>query len=93
MESDTEVSQDTQWDETPRGATSGALRNLGLLAGVIWVVVTFGYALWQMTTDSGDLVEIVIVFGFWLAVALVVLSALIDRIKTLKTDRYREVMK
>lgn len=93
MATEFQVPEDTQWDETPRGAASGILRNFGWLIALAWVVGTLGYGLWQTATGSAELFEVIIVFGFWLALGLVFLSVLIDRLKTLKTDRYRRVTK
>lgn len=87
------VPEDTQWDEAPRGTVSRLLRNFGWLIALAWAVGILGYGLWRAAADSTDLFEVVAVFGFWLALALIFLSVLIDRIRTLKTDRYRRVQK
>ena len=87
------VPDDTRWDEAPRGRGSGFFRNFGWLILLAWVVGMLGYGLWQVAIDTEDLFEVVIVFGFWLGLGLVFLSVLIDRLKTLKTDRYRRVQK
>jgi len=91
--SDFEGPEDTQWDEAPRTELSGVVRSLGWLIGGVWLVMTVGYALWQVATDSENLVETVIVFGFWLAAGLVLLSVLIDRLKTRRNDPYRRIQK
>ncbi len=88
-----QVPQDTQWDEAPRGPISRLLRNFGWLIVLVWGVVLVGYGLWQATTDSTNLFGSIAIFGFWLAIGLIFLSVLIDRLKTLKTDRYRRVEK
>lgn len=93
MNTEFQVPEDTQWDETPRTAASGFLRNFGWLIAIVWVVVTLGYGLWQVARDVEDLFEVVLVFGLWLAFGLVFLSVLIDRLKTRKTDPYRRVEK
>ena len=87
------VPDDTQWDETPRGGLSGFLRSFGWLIMVAWIAGIGGFGLWQLATHTEDLVANLLVFGFWLGFGLVFLSVLIDRLKTLKTDRYRRVMK
>ena len=88
------VPLDTQWDETPRGAGSRMLRVSGWLIGALSVLGIMGYLVWQMTTDSESFrFEALIVFAFFLAIALIVLSALADRLKTRKNDPYRRVHK
>jgi len=93
MATEFQVPKDTQWDETPRGGVSGFFRNFGWLILLVWFVGMLGYALWQMAIETEDLFEVVIVFGIWFGFGLVLLSVLIDRLKTLKTDRYRRVKK
>lgn len=47
-----------------------------------------------MTTDSeSSRFDALIVFAFFLAIALIVLSALADRLKTRRDDPYRSVQK
>lgn len=93
MATEFQVPDDTQWDETPRGGLSGFFRNFGWLILIAWIVGVGGYGLWQMATNTEDLVASLIVFGMWLGFGLVFLSVLIDRLKTRKTDRYRRVEK
>jgi len=93
MTTEFRVPDDTQWDETPRGRGSGFFRNFGWMILLAWIVGTLGYGLWQIATDTEELLEVVIVFGFWLGFGLVFLSVLIDRLKSRKTDRYRRVEK
>ena len=87
------IPEDTQWDEAPRTGMSGVFRSLGWLIGGVWLAVTAGFVVWQVATESENLLEAVIVFGFWLAAGLVLLSVLIDRLQTRKTDRYRRIQK
>ena len=93
MTTEFKIPDDTQWDETPRGAASGFLRNFGWLIAIAWLVGIVGYAIWQIATETEDLIEVVLVFGLWLGFGLVFLSALIDRLKIRKTDPYRKVDK
>lgn len=94
MTSEFHVPEDTQWDETPRGAASRILHNFGWLVAIAWFVGVGAYALWQMATESESVrFEALIGFGLILAFVLIVGSALIDRLKTRKTDPYRKVKK
>lgn len=88
-----QVPDDTQWDETPRTATSTFLRNAGWLVAVVWLIATLGYALWQVANDAEQIFEVVLVFGLWLGFGLIFLSVLIDRLRTRKTDPSRKVQK
>ena len=93
MATEFQVPDDTQWDEAPRGGLSGFFRNFGWMILLAWLVGVGGYALWQMATETEDLIASLIVFSMWLGFGLVFLSVLIDRLKTRKTDRYRRVKK
>ena len=93
MTTEFQVPEDTQWDESPRGAASGFLRNFGWLIAVVWLIGIVGYAIWQIATETEELLEVVLVFGLWLGFGLVLLSALVDRLRIRKTDPYRRVEK
>lgn len=84
---------DSQWDERPQGALSLFARSSGWLLAIIWVVATAGYALWQFWVSAANLVERLLVFGGLAAGGLLFLSVLLDRIRSAKTDPYREVEK
>ena len=86
--------EDTQWDEAPRGNLSRFLNNVGWGLVIAWFVGLGVYIVWQIATDSESLrYEGVIGFALLLAFVLIVLSALIDRLKTRKDDPYRKVQK
>lgn len=94
MTSEFRVPEDTQWDETPRGAASRILHNFGWMVAIAWFVGLGAYVLWQVATESESVrFEALIGFGLILAFVLIVGSALIDRLKTRKTDPYRKVKK
>lgn len=94
MNTEFQVPEDTQWDETPRGALSLFLHNFGWLIAGLWVVGIAAYLIWQIATDSDSLqFEGVLGFGLFLAFGLIVASALVDRLKTRKNDPYRKVLK
>ena len=94
MTTEFRVPEDTQWDETPRGAVSRIFHNFGWLVAIVWVVGLGAYLIWQIATGSESVeFEGLIGFGLMLAFALVFASALIDRLQTRKTDPYRKVKK
>ncbi len=94
MNTEFQVPEDTQWDETPRGAVSQLLHNMGWLTYGLWFVGVVAYLLWQINTDSESVQwEALLGFGLVLGFVLIVLSALVDRLKTSKDDPYRKVKK
>ena len=94
MNTDFQVPEDTQWDETPRSGISRLLHNSGWLIAGLWVIGIVAYLVWQVATESESIrFEALIGFGLLLAFALIILSALVDRLKTRKNDPYRKVQK
>ena len=86
--------EDTQWDERPRGALSRALSSLGWLIAIVWILGMAVYIVWQITSNDESIqIESMIGFALLSALALIVLSALVDRLKTRKNDPYRKVQK
>jgi hypothetical protein len=84
---------DDQWNERSRGAGSVISRSLGWVLTIVWLVTLSGYGMWQLWTSPEELFEKLLVFGGLSAFGLLFLSVLLDRIRTAKTDRYREVEK
>jgi anti-sigma factor RsiW len=84
---------DEQWDERPRGGVSFATRGFGWILGIAWLVTVTIYGLWQLWQAPESLFEKTLVFGGVAAFALLLISVLADRIKTARSDRYREVKK
>ncbi|MDX1501902.1 MAG: zf-HC2 domain-containing protein [Thermoanaerobaculia bacterium] len=84
---------DDGWDETPRGGVSRLSLRVGWAVLLIWLVGVFGFALGQVWSDADSLGERLLLFGGLLGGLLVLLSVLIDRLKSLKDDRYRRVKK
>jgi len=82
---------DAQWDERPQSLASGLSRGLGWILGSIWLAITAGYGLWMAWAGIEGILERLLVFGGVSAVVLLFLSVLLDRIRTYKSDRYREV--
>ena len=94
MTSEFQLPEDTQWDESPRNAASRVASGFGWILVVAWVVGVAAYLLWQIANDGESIrLEGLLSFGLLLAFGLIVLSALIDRLQTRKTDPYRKVKK
>ena len=93
MSTSFEVHEDRQWREAGRTAVSRASRGLGLVLLLVWAAGTGGFALWHVAQGSEDWWEKALVFGGVGAVALLFLSALLDRVRDSRTDRYKEVEK
>ena len=94
MTSEFKTPEDTQWDEVPRGALSRILTTSGWLIAGLWLAGVIGYAIWQASNDSVSLsFEGLLAVGIFLAIGLVFLSALVDRLKIRKNDPYRKVQK
>ncbi|MCP3975696.1 MAG: hypothetical protein GY720_14520 [bacterium] len=94
MNTEFQVPEDTQWDETPRGALSRLLHNFGWLIAGLWVLGIAAYLVWQVATDSESVqFEGMLGFGIILAFGLIIASAFVDRLKTRKNDPYRKVLK
>jgi predicted anti-sigma-YlaC factor YlaD len=84
---------DDQWDERPRGPLSLVARRVGWVMVVAWVVVVAAFAAWQLATSPEGLGVKLLIFSCIAGPALLLLSVLVDRLRTLKTDRYRRVLK
>ncbi|MCG8455435.1 MAG: zf-HC2 domain-containing protein [Holophagales bacterium] len=83
--------EDRDWPELPKTRSSRLSRSLGWLLLVVWLVVVSGLALWRFLSQTGDPLEIFLVLGLPGAFVLLFLSVLLDRLKDLTTDRYRDV--
>lgn len=84
---------DDQWDERPRGFLSGASFGLGWAILIAWVVGIVGFTLGQLWSGPESLTEKLLIFSGIAAMALLLLSVLIDRLKRLGSDRYRRIEK
>lgn len=82
---------DDAWPETPKTRSSWLTRSLGWVILTAWLVVVSVYALWRFLSQTGDPLEIFLVLGLPGAFVLLFASVLLDRIRDLKTDRYRGV--
>ena len=85
------VPADEEWPELPKTGFGRLSRSLGWLLLTSWTLVITAYALWQFLSQTGDPLEIFLVLGLPGAFLLLFLSVLADRLKDLKTDRYRGV--
>ncbi len=82
---------DDEWPELPTTIPSRFSRNLGWVVLVAWLLVVTGLALWRFFTQAGDPLEIFLALGLPGGILLLFLSVLMDRLRALKTDRYRGV--
>ena len=94
------IPDDTQWDERPRTGLSRLLLHAGFAVGVAWAVVLVAVLGWQLVggdaagSESGSgSIGAAFVLAPLAAIALIVLSALADRLRTRQTDPYRQVKK
>ena len=78
----------TAWPELPQTRASFFSRSLGWLVLCSWLLVVTGMALWRFLSSHEDPLEIFIVLGLPGAVLLLFVSVLMDRLSTLKDDRY-----
>lgn len=85
--------RDDQWDERPRGPLSGVARRLGWVMLIGWAIVLAGIALWEFVVHPGALGPKLLTAAAVGGPALLLVSVLLDRLRTLKTDRYRSVQK
>ncbi len=101
MGSTFETPRDDQWSEAPRTGASWTFSRIGWMLVILWAVGVAGYALWEVwirpTLWAGSLDEPLgrklAVFSGVLGFGLLFASVLLDRLKSFKTDRYREVRK
>ena len=80
-----------EWPELPKTRGSRLSRASGWWLMAIWLVVTGSISLWHYFEENHDPLEIFITFGLPGAFLLLFLSVLLDRLRDLKTDRYRGV--
>lgn len=93
MSAEFNVPPDDQWSEKARSGGSRLSLGLGWIIVIVWAVAFTGYAAWELWTSDEPLVGKLIVFGGWTGFGLLLLGVLLDRLKAMKTDRYREVEK
>ena len=84
---------DEQWNELPRTGGSRALRLGGWLALVLWAALLSGGGTVALVTSTVPVWEKLAIAGGVGALALLLLSVLLDRLRDLRHDRYRRVQK
>ncbi len=93
MSSTFDTPRDHEWPEMPRTGASRLAHRLGWPLVIAWVALFGGYALWELWSEAEILLERLILVGGVSGVGLVFLRVLLDRLDSIKTDRYREVQK
>ncbi len=83
--------EENDWPELPKTTVSRFSRSLGWLLLCSWLIVVSALSLWRFLSQTGDPLEIFIVLGLPGSFVLLFLSVLIDRMRNLKTDPYRDV--
>jgi len=84
---------DDQWDERPRGGLSLLSRGLGWLMVILWTLGLTAFTLWQVAVSAAGLLPKLLVFGAFSGFGLLLVSVLLDRLRTAPGDRYRRVEK
>ena len=93
MSAEFNVPPDDQWSERARTGGSRLSIGVGWIIVIVWAAMFGGYAAWELWTSDEPLLGKLIVFGGWTGFGLLLLGVLLDRLKAMKTDRYREVEK
>ena len=75
------------------GLSPGVTRGLGWLLIAVWLIGVGAFGLWQLLTSPENLLPKLLVVGSAGGFALLFLSILFDRLRDMKTDRYRRVRK
>ena len=84
---------DDEWPELPRTRPSLWSRFAGWTLLIGWAVAVAVFALWRFLAHAGDPLQVFLVLGLPGALLLLFLSVLFDRLRDLKTDRYRGVQR
>ncbi|MEM1202365.1 MAG: hypothetical protein AAGN66_03980 [Acidobacteriota bacterium] len=85
--------RDDDWPELPQTRISLISRSLGWLLLSAWGLVVSGLALWRFLAEAGDPLEVFLVLGLPGGFVLLFASVLVDRIRSLKHDRYRGIQR
>lgn len=80
-----------EWPELPRTPLSWAGRSLGWILTVSWLAVVAVLAVWRVISQSGSAFETFLWLGLPGGAFLLFSSVLFDRLRELKTDRYRGI--
>ena len=83
-----------EWSAMENQIFAKVTRGFGWSILIVWSVVTVVYAAFQYAIAPNEpFIEKILVFGFFLGVALLFLSVLYERLREAKTDRYKGVFK
>ena len=93
MSTEFQTPADEQWQEKPHTPASGFFRRVGWLVILIWGLGVGALGIWGLLTSPGDWWEKALVVAVVAGPALLLLSVLLDRLRSLPTDRYRRVEK
>ena len=93
MNAEFHVPPDDQWSERPRSTASRLSIGTGWTAVIVWALALAAYGAWELWTSDEALVGKLLAFGAGTGFGLLFLGVLLDRLKAMKTDRYREVEK
>ena len=93
MSAEFEVPSDDQWSEMPRSTGSRLSMGLGWAVLLVWLVTLTGYTGWQFAVSDEPLLTKVLAFAGWTGIGLLFLGVVLDRLRAMRTDRYREVEK
>ena len=88
-----ELPRDDQWSEVPRGPASRLSFGLGWTLLLLFGAGMLGLVVSLIWTDSMPLTVKLLLFAGLGGLTLLLLSELIDRLKTLRNDPYRSVDK
>lgn len=88
-----EVPTETEWPELPQGGPSWLSRSLGWTVLISWALVVTVIALWRFLSNHDDPLEIFMTLGLPGGLVLLFVSVFLDRLRDLKTDRYRGVQR
>jgi len=87
---------DEEWREVPRTGGSRLSRRLGwtlVLAGAVGLGGAGLYGAWLFLAADGPWLPRALAVAGWGGGGLLLLSVLLDRLRAMKTDRYREVQR
>lgn len=84
---------EAEWPELPQTRLSWLSRSIGWVVMISWLVVTSGLALYRFLASAGDPLEVFLVLGLPGAFVLLFCSVLLDRLRDLKSDRYRGIQR
>jgi len=87
------VPADEEWQEKPRTGGSLWTRRLGWILIVVWMAGAGWLAIQAFAEDSSAWYEKALVVALVGGAILLFISVLLDRLRALKTDRYRRIEK